>query len=750
MKALQISCLLVLWLFTTSVAAEPEARKQAAELDSILKKSLQEDGLQLGPIADDWTFVRRSYLRLAGRIPTVAEATAFAESAESDKRHQLIDDLLDSDEFVRPFYTHWANLLRLLTRLSNNGRSEPAGLAYEQWLKQRIRHDTPYDDFVRELVTASGDSWSDPAIGYYLRDSGMPLDNMALTTELFLGTSLVCAQCHDHPFEEWTQMDFYQMAAFTYGQTAGNRGREIFEELLPTKKRSKGRKEVAIPGVDLNRRDLRRVLNDATQPLQANSLRSTGRILRLPHDYQYDDAQPKAPVDAFPMTSPDIGSEGHQGSPEQFGAWLTSPDNPRFTQVAANRLWDYAFGAGLVEPVGAFKPIQQAQHPAVLAKLMELFQGNNFQQRKTLRALFHMELFRREAVAVDSLEKVAHQFEGPLLERLSAEEIWDSLLTLVIPETDFSHERDLAIRTRLADMQLRELAMENLDQAEVVALVRELAAKRAAEEKNVVRLKAQAAEARANKDKDRYRKLSRQVRDIQRDYEALVRQATFFDQLTEIDSDQWASRSGLGNVALTTLASLHNEGGEPMMGQQRGSALKHLQATLFPDDDEALQQRSSEAIASLQALAEEIVGDQRKGHAEREVSRFHRMTRDLRRASDMDTPARPGHFLREFGQSDRELISNESDEPSITQVLALLNSEVAGGLTHPLSALSRQLHGKTFEEQLEVSFLAFLGRPPRQAEREILLAGHDQEEVDFDRASLVRVLLNSREFLFVQ
>ena len=120
------------------------------------------------------------------------------------------------------FYYLWADVLRINQRLGNIGAEAEA--AYQLWIKQALRDNTAYDDKVYELVRARGHIWENGAAGYYQRDRGMPLDNMSNTVRIFLGVRLECAQCHNHPFDKWTQMDYYKMAAFSYGMDANGYG----------------------------------------------------------------------------------------------------------------------------------------------------------------------------------------------------------------------------------------------------------------------------------------------------------------------------------------------------------------------------------------------------------------------------------------------------------------------------------------------------------------------------------------------
>ncbi|HSI61631.1 MAG TPA: DUF1549 domain-containing protein, partial [Candidatus Saccharimonadia bacterium] len=206
--------LLVLLSAIALQAAKPDTKQAAREIDAILEKDWQANKLPANAPASDEVFLRRIYLDVAGRIPTHREAEEFLNSKDADKRSKLIDRLLASEGYVQHMYNFLADILRAQ---SNGQAGAITGTAYTNFIKESLRTNKPYNKFVKEMISAQGDSWDTGAIGYYMRDRGMPLDNLASTARIFLGTRIECAQCHNHPFDKWSQMQFYEMAAFTYG-----------------------------------------------------------------------------------------------------------------------------------------------------------------------------------------------------------------------------------------------------------------------------------------------------------------------------------------------------------------------------------------------------------------------------------------------------------------------------------------------------------------------------------------------------
>ena len=183
-----------------SVLAPVRADQVSEKIDELVEANYKAKKIEPNAPVSDEVFVRRAYLDIIGRIPSMEEARAFLESGEAGKRTKLIDTLLGSEGYVSHWYNWWADILRVQT-----GLRDEAGTAYAEWVKDSLRKNVPYDQFVKTLVTAEGFVWDNGAVGYYLRDAGMPLDNMSNTAQIFLGTRLVCAQCHNHPFDRWTQ-----------------------------------------------------------------------------------------------------------------------------------------------------------------------------------------------------------------------------------------------------------------------------------------------------------------------------------------------------------------------------------------------------------------------------------------------------------------------------------------------------------------------------------------------------------------
>src|SRR5712671_833140 len=265
-----------------AVKARSEVETAAARIDSLVEQGLQRAGQQPNPTIDDATFVRRAYLANVGRIPTLRECEAFLADQGTDKRGQLIDELLDAPGHVSSESNFWADLLRARSRLMRQVSGEP----FLQWIKDALVQDLPYDRMVTEMLTATGaaNERGKGATGFLLRDLNMPHDAMANTLRVFLGTRLECAQCHNHPFDKWTQKQFYEMAAFFGGlQYRANLGATALGQEL---------RATAREADDKQKQLVRRIAQQIGVGLQGSG---NGQE-HLPADYKYDDSKPRAPV----------------------------------------------------------------------------------------------------------------------------------------------------------------------------------------------------------------------------------------------------------------------------------------------------------------------------------------------------------------------------------------------------------------------------------------------------------------------
>ncbi|HYE97271.1 MAG TPA: DUF1549 domain-containing protein [Planctomycetota bacterium] len=407
-----------------------EIRAAAREIDRLVEADLAAHGAAPNPPLDDAGFARRVYLDLLGRIPTERELTDFLGASGEDRREALIDRLSAAPGSSSHLFNWLADLLRVKSNLQPGVAGEP----YIQFIKESIAANTPWDVFVRELLTSSGPihKRGNGATGYYMRDRGMPEDNMSNTVTLFLGTRLECAQCHNHPFDRWTQREFHQMAAFTGGlkyqvpEVAQTPEARRLQEIA---------KDLRTPGATADRSRAVGSFGNQVRKIAHGVSGGGDGVYRLPKDYQYDDAKPLQTVKAQAIFGPAVDAKDGRWR-EAYARWLTSPENPRFTTVIANRLWKRFFGLGLIEPVDNLRDNTRPSNPALMKHLESTMIALGYDLRRFIRVLAYSRTYQREACAKEPDPDEAFRFPGPLLRRMRSEQLWDSLVTLAREDVD--------------------------------------------------------------------------------------------------------------------------------------------------------------------------------------------------------------------------------------------------------------------------------------------------------------------------
>ena len=618
---------------------------EAKAIDKILNETYQKRNVKIPGKIDESALVRRLYLSLVGRIPTFDEINSYLSNTSEQKKSQLIEELTESSGYNSQMFNWWADLLRLKSRM-RGGNQIQAGQLYNHWVKQQVEKNVSFDQMTYSLVTAEGYPWENGAVGYYLRDTGMPLDNMSNTAQIFLGTQMVCAQCHNHPFDKWTQMKYYKMASFTYGVST-RMGQDIQKKIgqyfyQQTKGLSKAEKSKL--GSTQKAQALRKAIQEMVQPLRYGASH-TGKKLNLPHDYQYKDAKPKTVVNSEPIFAPDSLNKEIENPVHAYGQWIISTNNPRFTKVISNRMWKKVFGRGIIEPVDDLRDNSESSIPELLSHLESLMVRVKYDLKEFQKILHNVEAFEREATGRELTNVEKYYFEAPILKRMSAEQLWDSIVTMSIPEVDERKANPSKIESRLTNFANYQKKVEGLNDKKFVQL-----AKKGAKEN-----------ARIN---NTMNEIQLKIREAQ---EAADRQA---------------------------VSKLRREYG----------IKRNEQRSLFA----GLVMGSEFDAQSLYR------GGQNKTSSD---PRWKGYSGNLMRASEIETPAPPGHFLREFGQSDREVIENSSSESSVPQALTLLNGVFYKALFDPRSPLSQNLlKAESTEEKIKVLFLSILNRNPSPEE----------------------------------
>jgi hypothetical protein len=700
----------------------------ASEIDALLANDWQQHKLTPNSPASDETFVRRVHLDIIGRIPTLQETQAFLKNTGNDKRSKLIDQLLASEGYNQHLFHFWADLLRVQSR-ANSGQGDMTSKPYLEHVKRRIRENMPYDAFVRELLTAQGKVWDNPAIGYYMRDIGMPLDNLSNTTRIFLGTRIECAQCHNHPFDKWTQMHFYQMAAFTYPLETNFTGVSDQGELMELKRVADKKPELAVQTRHMGR--VFENLGDFVRYSKVQTLPS--RVLKLPHDYQYTDAKPQAAVKSATMLGKPIS-----GDLQVFADWLTSPQNPRFTKVITNRLWKKVFGVGLIEPVDELFDNTVAMHPALMSHLEKLMIELRYDVKSFLRVLYNTQAYQNEATKTELVPGEVYHFTGPVLRRMTAEQIYDSFVTLIHPTPDLPRRngidaemaQKLVYRGKLSDALDLMTPQEIFDGAMKASEVYESVSTRAKPLRDAY------TAAQKAKEKEKIAKLNLEIRSI-----------------------EFVARTGIhDHVVVPAVARLYTKKTgkpapppipvkKPTMEELKkaGQNRAYIDVPGY-DIDQAIPREEKKAQEARDAVFRQEVKRLHITDVDAYLQSRRAQAKDWPRAAELDSPAPRGHYLREFGQSDRDLIDNANSDASMPQALVLMNSELFEAILKPHTQLRLNLAAAKYpDDQLTALYLTLLSRLPTAAEQAAWAKSGLSSPED-----LVFALINTQQFIFVR
>lgn len=447
------------WFLVKSQPVAPGNRLQmlrsAKEIDRLIQANYAKHNVQPNPRTSDAQFLRRIYLDTTGTIPGYQETRKFLGTTESDKRSVLIDELLSSDGCASHNFNYWADVLRYTDNLNGTVRGE----SYRQWIKQSLAESKPWDRIVREMLTADGLIWTNPATGYLQRDANMPLDNMNNTVRIFLGTRIGCAQCHDHPFDHWTQKEFYQMAAFTYGTLTSTHGGDT--RYWQSNPNDRLQEEYAlIEQEEEDRRNNSYRFNDLVRVNMMMVNDQTDRKITLPKDYAYDNAKPGDVVEPKALFGTLAEPRSGETPRQAFARWLTSKDNPRFALTIANRLWKQAFGIGQIEPVDDMMDSTVAENPELMAFLESEMKRLDFDLKEFQRIIFNTDVYQRQASFEEVNPGDTFHFAGPALRRMTAEQAWDSFLKLAVP--DEYREMPAGLRTGVIGVDLTSIKAPDL------------------------------------------------------------------------------------------------------------------------------------------------------------------------------------------------------------------------------------------------------------------------------------------------
>ncbi|MEY3173520.1 MAG: hypothetical protein RLZZ436_1434 [Planctomycetota bacterium] len=377
--------------FENSIPSELyAAAPQRNLIDQHVLQQLQRLNLAPSPRCSDEVFIRRAFLDTIGTLPTADEVRSFLSSTEPTKRDQLIESLLQRPEFVDYWTYRWSDLLLL-----NGTELRPEAIqAWYKWIHDRVAANMPWDQFVREIVTAKGSSLENGATNFFARHQA-PEDMAENVSQAFLGLSIGCARCHNHPLEKWTNDQYYAFA-------------NLFARV-----RAKGW------GGDSRSGDGKRTVVNA----------SFGELVQP----RTGKPQRPAPLDAAPL---EFDAPGDRR--EYLATWLTSPDNTLFARSITNRVWKNFFGTGLVEQVDDMRGSNPAVNEQLLAAAADHLVKNHYDLKSLMRLILQSEAWQRSSQTLPENAGDQRQYSRYFPRRLPAEVLLDAVSQVTDVPTEFN------------------------------------------------------------------------------------------------------------------------------------------------------------------------------------------------------------------------------------------------------------------------------------------------------------------------
>ncbi len=358
-------------------------------IDDLVLEQLQTLNLTPSPRCDDETFLRRAFLDTVGRLPNEQQRQVYLDAPAAVRRSQLIERLLSSDDYVDYWTYKWSDML-----LINGNRLRPAAVqAYYQWIRQAVAEDRPWDEVVRQILTATGVSTENGATNFYALHQ-TPEEMTENACQAFLGLSIGCAKCHNHPLEKWSNDQYYAMAnLFARVRAKGWGGETRSGDGIRTL-------YVADSG-------------DVIQPTRGKP-------------------QPPTPLDAEPLEF-----DSPQDRRIALADWMTKADNPYFSRAITNRVWANFFGRGLVEPVDDLRVSNPASNEPLLQAAAEYLAEADFDLKSLMRVILESETYQRSSVPLPTNQEDDRYLSRYYPRRLMAEVLLDAVDQVLQTSTTF-------------------------------------------------------------------------------------------------------------------------------------------------------------------------------------------------------------------------------------------------------------------------------------------------------------------------
>lgn len=343
--------------------------------------------LRMNPseLAGDTIFLRRAFLDAIGILPTADEARAFVADTRPDKRARMIDALLERPEFADWWALKWSDLLRNEEKVLD----EKGVQAFHHWIRRSIADGKPLDEFVRELITARGSTYANPPANFY-RANRDPVTRAEAAAQLFLGVRLQCAKCHNHPFDRWTQGDYYRWAGFFA--------------------------RVQYKIVENRRQDQ----NDGHEF-------DGEQIVWMAAEGEVKDPRTSQAMEPCFLGQPTPAIPADRDRLEELADWIVSPDNPFFARSQANRVWQQLMGRGIVEPIDDFRSTNPPANGPLLESLAADFAASGFDLKHLVRTIMNSRAYQLSSAPNETNRDDESNFSHALVRRLSAEQLFDAM-----------------------------------------------------------------------------------------------------------------------------------------------------------------------------------------------------------------------------------------------------------------------------------------------------------------------------------
>jgi hypothetical protein len=364
-------------------------------VDQHTAKKWKDLGLVPSELCTDEQFYRRLSLDLTGSLPSPAEVTAFAADKDPAKRDKLVDRMLESAEYSYYFANKWADILRVKRRGQANRAKGTFG--FHAWIREAMASDKPYDEFAREILAATGDETTSPPVVWY-KELAQPENFVDDTAQVFLGLRMACAQCHHHPYEKWSQDDYWGLAAF-FGRI--------------------NRKNIPEPGQDPNQQNARLAIFP----------RSSGNVINK----RTNQPAVMKPLDGEPMTI-----AGDEDPRQKLVDWMVAPNNPFFARAVVNRYWAHFFGRGIVDPLDDMRVTNPPSNPELLDALAKDLVDHKYSLKHLVATICKSRTYQLSSMPNEFNKHDKQNYARYYPKRLAAEVVFDAVSHATDSPTKFA------------------------------------------------------------------------------------------------------------------------------------------------------------------------------------------------------------------------------------------------------------------------------------------------------------------------